>query len=207
MAHFFLKHLFAFISSVLALILVCDWIFDAPFLYVNKGRVIKNTYNESVAKIVSEKYVSPFDAIICNFSYKNKKGEIIKIDYSDKIIYNTKYQNNYCPYSYKDFIFNNKKSYRYIKLQEGIVCKKIMPNIIIIVIILFSLLFEVIFACVVFEGGYNKKDFINVLTFLGYKKDDIDFYISSLSKYKNIDLIDKNHDFGIKDYKKWKKYN
>ena len=48
---------------------------------------------------------------------------------------------------------------------------------------------------------------INVLTFLGYKKDDIDFYISSLSKYKNIDLIDKNHDFGIKDYKKWKKYN
>ena len=198
LAIWFFKHLFAFISAVLALILVCDWIFDVPFLYFNKGKVVKNTYNETVVKIVSEKYVSPFDAIICNFSYKKKKGEIIKIDYSDKIIYNTKCQNYYYPCSYKDFIFKNKKSYKYIKLQEGIVCEKIMPNVIIIVIIFFSLLFEVIFACSVFEGGYNKKDFINVLTFLGYKKDDIELYINSISIYNN---------FSIKDYKKWKKFN
>lgn len=157
------KHIFGIIAIVLGFVIVSDWIFDLPFLYHKKGTIINGTYKERIVKCTysNSDQTTPFNAIFCYFSYRGKNGNIINIDH--KSLKNKTEPVEISPFKFKienKFIYKNQaNSYSYNKLKKGIVCEKIMPNIIIIVIILFSLLFEVIFACFVFEGGYNKKRF------------------------------------------------
>lgn len=201
------KHIFGFIAIVLGLIVIGDLIFDLPFLYYKKGTIINGSYKERIVKCTysNSDQTTPFNAIFCYFSYRNKNGNIINIDHES--LENKTEPIEVSPFKFKienKFIYKNQaNSYSYNKLKKGIVCRKFIPNGAIILIIFFFLLLQIFSSFELDDRSRDdlKKDLKSILLFLGYTEDEIIEYYQYINNHNK--WFVNNDDYTVKEFKKY----